>query len=283
MTDMGREGGDEDSGDAAPKLKPNVHYAKSRNGVLSIIEMILSLLAFISVESVAECRGHFNCAPPGYLHSYRFLAFVTFTSFILTGAIFAARMLGTTERVPLPVKYRLFAECLYLAITIVLYFFANAFIIAHHGNRLGYQCAAVFGVVAMAFYCIQLAMYLGEYQFSEVLPFRAAQAKESQQGDDNGSRLSWEAPPGVNNSDGQDSGSNLGPVVLRPRRNSVDSRSVSPNLKVDRIDRTESAKTSRSVSRNSECAETASINSSNFVSVDLDGVTSAPRSNTIAT
>ncbi|CAN7937499.1 unnamed protein product [Ixodes hexagonus] len=278
---MGREGEDGDSGEASPKLKPNVHYAKSRNGVLSIIEMVLSLLAFISVESVSECRGYFNCSPPGYLHSYRFFAFVSFTSFIVTGAIFAARMLGTTERVPLPVKYRLFVECLYLALTIVLYFFANAFMIAHHGNRLGYQCAAVFGVVAMAFYCIQLAMYLGEYPFSDILPFRAAQVNKNRQGDDNGSRLSWEAPPGVNNSDGQDGGPSLGPVVLRPRRSSVDSRSASPNLKVDRMDRTESAKTSRSASRNSECAETASINSSNFVSVDLDGVTSAPQSSGI--
>lgn len=280
---MGREEEDDDSGEARAQVKPNVQYAKSRNGALSIIEMILSLLAFISVESVAECKGYFNCAPPGYLHSYRFFAFVTFTSFILTGAIFAARMLGTTERVPLPVKYRLFVECLYLALTIVLYFFANAFMIAHHGNRLGYQCAAVFGVVAMAFYCIQLAMYLGEYQFSEVLPFRASQVNKNRQGDDNGSRLSWEAPPGVNNSDGPDSAPNLGPVILRPRRNSVDSRSVSPNLKVDRMDRTESAKTSRSASRNSECAETASINSTNFVSVDLDAVTSSPQNGTTPT
>lgn len=63
--DMGREGGDEDSGDAAPKLKANVHYAKSRNGVLSIIEMVcdLEVPCPFGIATCVGCRNrrsHFS-------------------------------------------------------------------------------------------------------------------------------------------------------------------------------------------------------------------------------
>ncbi|KAH9361386.1 hypothetical protein HPB48_005235 [Haemaphysalis longicornis] len=70
---------------------------------------VVGLVAFICIESVAECRGMFNCAPPGYVHSYRFFAFVSFSSILVTGAIFAARMLGVSGRVPIPAKYHPFA------------------------------------------------------------------------------------------------------------------------------------------------------------------------------
>lgn len=95
--------------DGAAKPQADVGYAKSRNGVFQIIEMVVGLVAFICVESVAECRGMFNCAPPGYVHSYRFFAFVSFASILFTGATFAARMLGVSGRVPIPAKYHPFA------------------------------------------------------------------------------------------------------------------------------------------------------------------------------
>lgn len=281
---MGKEA---EESPADVKIESNVRYARSRNGILAILEMALSLMAFISQESVSECQGDFYCAPPAYLDYYRFFGFVSFTSFLFTGAILAARMLGTADRVPLPSKYRLFTECFYLVVVIVLYFFANAFMIAHHGNRLGYQCAAVFGVVAMSFYCVQLAMYLGESKLSDVVPFRNAtsSAAESRQGDDDGgSRLSWEPPPGVA-TDQSDAGvPTLGPVILRPRRSSVDDPGSvgkgQPNVAGTRTAagvHSNSPSTART-SRNSDCTDAASINSANFVSVDLEGVTAAPPS-----
>ncbi|XP_077504273.1 uncharacterized protein LOC144114418 isoform X1 [Amblyomma americanum] len=264
--------------DSATKIQANVGYAKSRDGIFQIVEMVLGLVAFICAESVAECRGAFNCAPPGCLHSYRFFAIVSFASVIFTGAIFLARMLGAAHRVPIPAKFRPLAECLYLLITTLLYFFADAFMIAYHGNRLGYQCAAVLGVAALAAYCVQLALLAAEAPLGRLLPFRGASAQSAPGAtkEDNASQLSWEPPAGVEDADGAAPG--LGPVVLRPRRSSLDSGGGAAR----RQDPPDSSKSSRSSSRSSsDCAETASVHSANFVTVNLDDVTQSPGSSAL--
>uniref|UniRef100_A0A224Z0F7 Synaptophysin / synaptoporin domain containing protein n=1 Tax=Rhipicephalus zambeziensis TaxID=60191 RepID=A0A224Z0F7_9ACAR len=278
VVDMGKPSEE----DGAPKIQANVGYAKSRDGVFQIIEMVVGLVAFICVESVAECRGAFNCAPPGCVHSYRFFALVSFASVLVTAAIFAARMLGVAHRVPVPVRYRPLVERLYLIITIVLYFFADAFIIAFHGNRLGYQCAAVLGVATLAAYCVHLALLMAEAPLGRLLPKLSAKTKAgSGTKEDSGSQLSWEPPAGVDDADG--AAPQLGPVVLRPRRSSVDSggggggarRPAPPDSK-------ESSPSSLTSSRSSsDCAETASVHSANFVTVNLDDVTQPPGSSEV--
>lgn len=271
---MGKQS--EEDGTAKPQA--NVGYAKSRNGVFQIIEMVVGLVAFICVESVAECRGMFNCAPPGYVHSYRFFAFVSFASILVTGAIFAARMFGVAGRVPIPTKYHPFAECLYLTTTIALYFFADAFIIAHHGNRLGFQCAAVMGVAALATYCAQLALFMAEAPLGRLFPLGASTepAGGPKSAEDTASRLSWEPPAGVDDSDGAPG---LGPVVLRPRRSSLDSGG--PHRPNPPESSTKPSSLSSSSLSSSECAETASVHSANFVTVNLDDVTNSPNSSAL--
>ncbi|XP_050051720.2 uncharacterized protein [Dermacentor andersoni] len=267
--------------DGATKIQANVGYVKSRNGVFQVIEMVVGLVAFICVESVAECRGAFNCAPPGCVHSYRFFAFVSFTSVLVTAAIFSARMLGVAHRVPVPVKYRPFAECLYLIVTIALYFFADAFMIAYHGNRLGYQCAAVLGVATLAAYCVQLALLMAEAPLGRLLPKLSAKTKAgSGAKEDDGSRLSWEPPAGVDEADG--TAPQLGPVVLRPRRSSVDSGGGGGARRPEPPDSKSSSPSSFASSRSSsDCAETASVHSANFVTVNLDDVTQPPGSSEV--
>lgn len=274
---MGKQSED----DGAAKPRANVGYAKSRNGVFQIIEMVVGVVAFICVESVAECRGMFNCAPPGYVHSYRFFAFVSFVSILFTAAIFAARMFGVAGRVPIPAKYHLFAECLYLTTTIALYFFADAFIIAHHGNRLGYQCAAVMGVAALAAYCAQLALFMAEAPLGRLLPLGGSTepAGDSKSAEDTASRLSWEPPAGVDDADGAP---DLGPVVLRPRRSSLDSGGAGgPRRPNPPESSTKPSSPSSSSLSSSECAETASVHSANFVTVNLDDVTHSPNSSVL--
>lgn len=267
--------------DGAAKPQADVGYAKSRNGVFQIIEMVVGLVAFICIESVAECRGMFNCAPPGYVHSYRFFAFVSFSSILVTGAIFAARMLGVSGRVPIPAKYHPFAECLYLTTTIALYFFADAFIIAHHGNRLGFQCAAVMGVAALATYCAQLALFMAEAPLGRLFSHGASMgpAGDPKSGEDTASRLSWEPPAGVDNAD---SAPDLGPVVLRPRRSSLDSGGAGGTRRPTPPDSSAkpSSLSSSSLS-SSEGAETASVHSASFVTVNLDDVTNSPNSSAL--
>ncbi|XP_070381103.1 uncharacterized protein [Dermacentor albipictus] len=275
LLDMGKPSEE----DGATKIQANVGYAKSRNGVFQVIEMVVGLVAFICVESVAECRGAFNCAPPGCVHSYRFFAFVSFTSVLVTAAIFSARVLGVAHRVPVPVKYRPFAECLYLIVTIALYFFADAFMIAYHGNRLGYQCAAVLGVATLAAYCVQLALFMAEAPLGRLLPKLSAKTKAgSGAKEDDGSRLSWEPPAGVDDADG--TAPQLGPVVLRPRRSSVDSGGG--DRRPEPPDSKSSSPSSFVSSRSSsDCAETASVHSANFVTVNLDDVTQPPGSSEV--
>nr|XP_050051721.1 uncharacterized protein LOC126547779 isoform X2 [Dermacentor andersoni] len=277
VVDMGKPSEE----DGATKIQANVGYVKSRNGVFQVIEMVVGLVAFICVESVAECRGAFNCAPPGCVHSYRFFAFVSFTSVLVTAAIFSARMLGVAHRVPVPVKYRPFAECLYLIVTIALYFFADAFMIAYHGNRLGYQCAAVLGVATLAAYCVQLALLMAEAPLGRLLPKLSAKTKAgSGAKEDDGSRLSWEPPAGVDEADG--TAPQLGPVVLRPRRSSVDSGGGGGARRPEPPDSKSSSPSSFASSRSSsDCAETASVHSANFVTVNLDDVTQPPGSSEV--
>ncbi|XP_075734531.1 uncharacterized protein LOC119177347 isoform X3 [Rhipicephalus microplus] len=261
--------------DGATNIQANVGYAKSRDGVFQIIEMVVGLVAFICVESVAECRGAFNCAPPGCVHSYRFFAIVSFASVLVTAAIFAARMLGVAHRVPVPVRHRPFVERLYLITTVILYFFADAFIIAFHGNRLGYQCAAVLGVATLAAYCVHLALLMAEEPLGRLLPKLGTKTKAgSGTKEDSGSQHSWEPPAGVD--DG--TAPQLGPVVLRPRRSSVDSGEGGTRRPELPGSKSPSLTSSRS---SSDCADTASVHSANFVTVNLDDVTQPPGSSEV--
>ncbi|XP_064467482.1 uncharacterized protein LOC135378376 isoform X2 [Ornithodoros turicata] len=221
---------DDERHSIASSAKQHTNYIKSRNGVLAIIEIVFNLAAFISVEAVAECRGDFACAPPACVNTYRFFAFVSFTSFLFTGAIFIARFLGVANRIPIREAYHKFTECSYLALTVLFYFIGNVFMIALHGNRIGYQCAAVFGVVAMATYSIQLAMYLGENRLLDIIPFCRRPGHSADSGVSSGqvnfgnSEKSWQLPPSivVDSVATPDSPECLGPVILKQRKDSID-------------------------------------------------------------
>lgn len=135
----------------------------------------------------------------------------------------------------------------------------------------------VMGVAALAVHCAQLALLVAEEAPRGCRRFAlgagAEPAGAPKSAEDAASRLSWEPPAGVHHAD---SAPHLGPVVLRPRRSSLDSGGAGGPRRPNPPDSLSSPSLS-----SSEGAETASVHSASFVTVNLDDVTNSPNSSAL--
>ncbi|XP_077570002.1 CKLF-like MARVEL transmembrane domain-containing protein 4 [Stigmatopora nigra] len=124
-------------------IRCDVEYLKSYFGILKVVEVVLSLIGFICIETIMMCSP---CS------GVYFFEFVSCTAFVVTGTLLVIFSLSLHTKVP-QVNWNL--TDLGNTAASALLFFLSSFVLACINHNTGAEIAAVtFGFLATGVYCL---------------------------------------------------------------------------------------------------------------------------------
>ncbi|XP_027015979.1 CKLF-like MARVEL transmembrane domain-containing protein 4 [Tachysurus fulvidraco] len=142
----------------------NPHYLTSQLGILKIIEVVLSLIAFICIETVMMC------SPCTGVYLFEF---VSCSSFVVTGLLLLLFILNLHSKLT-QINWSLVD--LINAACSTLFFFSASVVLAALNHQSGAEIAAViFGFVVMSVYGVNTGVCVRQWRSGDQRPLQTSE------------------------------------------------------------------------------------------------------------